>query len=185
MSKKIILIGYMGSGKSVIGKFLAQKINLPFIDLDLFIEEKEQKTISEIFKLNGEIYFRKIETMYLNQLLDSKKDFVLSVGGGTPCFGTNIQQINKASEFVFYLQLNAQSLTKRLTTQKGKRPLLTGLQDDKILEDFINKHLFDRNPYYRQAHIILPSDGLSITEIVNKIITFLPSDLFKKKNVIE
>ena len=82
----IVLIGYMASGKSTIGRILADKLNYSFIDLDDYIEEKEQTSVSEIFKSKGEIYFRKLETTSLQALLNNKDNLVLSLGGGTPCY---------------------------------------------------------------------------------------------------
>ncbi|MDO4879899.1 MAG: shikimate kinase [Capnocytophaga sp.] len=168
MNRKIILLGYMGSGKSVIGKRLAEKIQLPFIDLDTFIEKKEEKKIDEIFQQKGEIYFRKKEREYLNELLLSPSPMVLALGGGTPCYGDAMQMINKTTENVFYLQLSFQELTKRLLPQKKKRPLIAHLEDVD-LEDFIRKHLFDRNPFYMQANNIIKISGETIEEIIDRI----------------
>ncbi|MDD3723627.1 MAG: shikimate kinase, partial [Lutibacter sp.] len=97
---KIVLLGYMASGKSAVGRILSEKLNIQFIDLDSFIEEKEQLSISEIFETKGEIYFRKIEGIYLQELLNSKESTVISLGGGTPCYGNNIDLIeNKSNSF--------------------------------------------------------------------------------------
>ena len=168
MNRKIILLGYMGVGKTTIGKRLAEKIFFPFMDLDTFIEQKEGKKISQIFKDKGEIYFRKKEREYLTELLKSSSPMVLSLGGGTPCYGDVMQLINEATQNVFFLQLSFQELTQRLLPQKDKRPLISHLQDDD-LEDFIRKHLFDRNPFYMQAHNIINVSKKTIDEIVNII----------------
>lgn len=82
---KVVLLGYMGSGKSTVGIKLAKKLSLPLIDLDHFIEEKEQMSIGELFQNKGEIYFRKQEMSYLEFLLSSSEAMILSLGGGTPC----------------------------------------------------------------------------------------------------
>ena len=92
---KIVLLGYMASGKSNIGKKLSKKLSMSFIDLDDYIIEKEKMTISDIFKAKGEIYFRLIENKYLKEILLEKKDFILSLGGGTPCYANNMEEINK------------------------------------------------------------------------------------------
>ena len=93
---------------------------------------------------------------------------VLSLGGGTPCYGDAMQLVNEATQNVFFLQLSFQELTQRLLPQKDKRPLISHLQDDD-LEDFIRKHLFDRNPFYMQAHNIINVSKKTIDEIVNII----------------
>ena len=87
---KIVLIGYMASGKSTIGKILAKELNLSFIDLDHYISDREQMSIPEIFNQKGEIYFRKIETKCLLEVLEKEQEFILSLGGGTPCYGNNM-----------------------------------------------------------------------------------------------
>ena len=92
----IVLIGYMASGKTSIGKKLAEKLNYNFLDLDDFIEEKENMSVTDVFKEKGEIYFRKQESQYLNRLLKSKNNTILSVGGGTPCYSGNIDVILSA-----------------------------------------------------------------------------------------
>lgn len=169
MCKKIILLGYMGSGKTTIGKELAQKLKLQFIDLDNYIEEKEQKTISEIFKIHREVYFRKIEHKYLSELLQQKTSVVLALGGGTPCFGTNMELIKKATNNSFYLHLPASVLIERLKNEAEKRPVISHLQTQEQWEEFINKHLFDRNPFYTQAQYIISVKNKSISEIVENI----------------
>lgn len=168
MNTKIILLGYMGSGKSTIGQLLAQKKQLRFIDLDTFIEEKEQNSVPEIFKTKGEIYFRKKEREYLNEILNLDESFVLALGGGTPCFGDTMQHITQKTPHTFYLCMTAKMLTLRLIPEKHKRPLVAHLSDE-VMEEFINKHLFERNPFYRQANFTLHIDTLSPSEIVTMV----------------
>ena len=86
----VIILGYMGSGKSIIGRELSLKVNKKFIDLDSYIEEKEKDSISNIFQNNGDLYFRKQESKYLKEILNNNNDLVLSVGGGTPCYFNNL-----------------------------------------------------------------------------------------------
>ncbi len=169
MTEKIILLGYMGSGKSAIGKHIASILSLPFYDLDTFIEQKEEKKISEIFSEKGEIYFRHKEQEYLQELLLSPSQIVLSLGGGTPCYGNAMKLINKATPYVFYLQLPAKVLMQRLSVYQKERPLIAHLSKGK-LEEFINKHLFERYSFYTQASFIIPCEGLSITGIADKML---------------
>ena len=89
---KIVLLGYMASGKSTIGKQLSKKLSVQFLDLDDYISEKEQMSISEIFDKKGEVYFRLIEHKYLKAVLEKEEDFILSLGGGTPCYANNMKK---------------------------------------------------------------------------------------------
>lgn len=165
---KIFLIGYMGSGKSTLGKCLAKQKNISFIDLDSHIEEKEGQSIKNIFETKGEIYFRKKEIEYLNKLLIADTSYVLALGGGTPCFGDNMKNISQTSENVFYLKYQPETLTKRLLDEKNHRPLIAELNPDYLL-DFIRKHLFDRNPFYMQAKHIITLDTKNIAESLSLI----------------
>ena len=166
---KIILLGYMGSGKTTTGIQLAKKLYLNFTDLDEFIEEKEQKTIKEIFKQKGEIYFRKIEHKYLKQFINENKSYVLSLGGGTPCYAGNIDLIlNDEDSFSFYLRGSIPTLFKRLSENKFKRPLISDLSDDQLTE-YIAKHLFERSLFYDKATHKISIDNKEIQEIVTEI----------------
>ncbi|CAL2075190.1 shikimate kinase [Tenacibaculum sp. 190524A02b] len=170
---KIILLGYMASGKSTIGKLIAKEYKLQFVDLDDYIEQKEQKTIPEVFKDNGEIYFRKKETEYLIELLNKKEDFVLSLGGGTPCYGNNMEHIKLAEGVCsVYLKANSNTIVERLKKEKENRPLVAELNDEDLLE-FVAKHLFERNYYYNMAHFKVKIDNKSIDEICNETYSLL------------
>lgn len=164
----IVLIGYMGSGKSVIGKMVASKNGLSYLDLDTYIEEKEHLTVSEIFKTKGEIYFRKKEREYLKELLDTKSNLVLALGGGTPCFGDNMDLVLEATPNVFYLKATVQTLLDRLVSEKTQRPLIKDIADADLPE-FIQKHLFERNFYYLRAPKIVKVDQVSVLDISEEI----------------
>ncbi|MBS9768160.1 MAG: shikimate kinase [Flavobacteriaceae bacterium] len=168
---KLALIGYMTSGKSSVGKLVATLTNTKHIDLDRFIEEKEGCSISDIFKYKGELYFRKIETIYLEELLKKEGDYCISTGGGTPCYGKNMELITSHTTSV-YLQTSINEIYKRLLTSKNKRPLVASLQGDDLLE-FIGKHLFERNPFYQKATIIVSTDKKSTLEVAQSIIEHL------------
>lgn len=164
---KVVLIGYMASGKSAVGKLLAKESNLNFIDLDVYIEEKERKSISVIFSERGEIYFRLKEAECLSELLHSKNSFVLSVGGGTPCYGKNMELINVLSQSVF-LKASINTLCDRLKNEKESRPLVANISEEKLPE-FIGKHLFERTPFYVQSQNSIDTNGYTIEEIVGQI----------------
>lgn len=161
----------MGSGKSAIGKKLASYLNFDFIDLDDFIEASENMTISELFKAKGEIYFRKQEHIYLRNLLDSKSRFVLSLGGGTPCYGSNMEILKSANDVKsFYLKAGIKTLLNRLSQGKENRPLIKRIKNDDVLEEFIAKHIFERRPFYNQADIEISVDGKSLDEITREVL---------------
>lgn len=169
---KIVLVGYMGSGKSTIGKLLAGNLDYEFIDLDDHIESSEALSIPDIFESKGEIYFRKKEFEYLNEILNTKDDFVLSTGGGTPCYGENMLAILKATSNVFYLKVSIAGLINRLISEKEHRPLISNIPNEE-LPDFIGKHLFERSYFYSQANHILLCDENSMQELVLEIETLL------------
>lgn len=164
---KLVLLGYMGCGKSAISRGLSQKLKLQRIDLDDYIEKKEKKTIADIFATKGEIYFRKLETACLQEILSSNDSLILSLGGGTPCFGTNMDLVNQKSTSI-YLSANINTLTQRLIPEKSKRPLIARITDENLPE-FIAKHLFERRHFYLQAQIPVGVDHKSVSKIVEEI----------------
>ncbi|WP_378176747.1 shikimate kinase [Aquimarina sp. SS2-1] len=166
----IILLGYMGCGKSSIGRDLASELNLECLDLDDYIEAQEKKTINQIFEEKGEIYFRKKENEYLKELLDSKRNTIISLGGGTPCFAGNLELIKERKDAKsIYLKTSLQELVHRLFVEKNKRPLIAHLNSETDLKDFIRKHLFERSFYYNQAEYIISTDDKTVKEIVAEI----------------
>lgn len=169
---KISLLGYMGSGKSTIGKELASKLNLKFIDLDKFISSKHQKSIPEIFATDGEIKFRKYEREALIEILEAEENFILSLGGGTPAYYDNMDLINQATHSI-YLRLTPKELIERLRPEKSSRPLIAHLSDEEFPE-FIAKHLFERRNFYENAKSILAVQEKSVKEIIEEIILNLP-----------
>ncbi len=157
----------MGSGKSTVAMILGDKLGLPVIDLDDYIALKEELSIPEIFETRGEIYFRKMEYVYLQELLTSDQSFVLALGGGTPCYGNNMNAILEASDS-FYLKASLATLTERLTAEKSHRPLIASLDEEQLTE-FIAKHLFERRNFYERAASIINIDGKSPEEIAGEI----------------
>lgn len=164
----IVLLGYMASGKSTIGKLLSEKLHLQFLDLDMYISEKENKSVPEIFLQNGEIYFRKKEHEYLKEVLENQQDCILSLGGGTPCYGNNMELIHNHNALSIYLKASIQTLSERLLKNKSSRPLIAFLDDEQVPE-FIAKHLFERRFFYEQAQKTLVIDQKSESIIVNEI----------------
>lgn len=167
MTKKIILTGYMGVGKSTIGKCLAKKIFFPFVDLDRLIEEKNNATIPEIFQSKGEIFFRKQEHIILNELIDNEQNMIISLGGGTPCYANNHLVLQRENITSIYLKMNAHDLTERLKQSKKNRPLLQNIDD---LYSFVGQHLFERNYFYSFAKHTINVANKSVEKIVEEII---------------
>ncbi|NJY63559.1 shikimate kinase [Salinimicrobium sp. CDJ15-81-2] len=167
---KIILSGYMGSGKTAVGEALAEKLNLAFLDLDEEISREEKLSIPEIFTQKGEIYFRRKESEILQGLLEQEESFILALGGGTPCYGKNLQLLKEAADTtLIYLKTGLFQLKQRLLSEKDKRPLIKDLESPEVLEDFIRKHLFERTFYYNQSDLIIATDDKTIPEIVSEI----------------
>jgi len=169
---KIILLGYMGSGKSTVAQLLADRLQLRSMDLDTLIESHTELTIPEIFKEKGEIYFRKLEHQILKKTLDSPDSFVIALGGGTPCYSGNMDLILQATTNVFYLKMGVPALTKRLSREREDRPLISHIAIEELPE-FIGKHLFERQPFYMQATNILKIDNKSAEDIAEEIVNLL------------
>ena len=157
----------MASGKSTVLKELAKSFEIDEIDLDDHIADKEGDTIINIFKNKGEIYFRKQENKYLEELLNSSNDFVLALGGGTPCYANNMDLISSLSSSI-YLKASLKTLFNRLQNEKESRPLIADLNNEK-LQEYIAKHLFERGVFYKQALYQISIDDKSIDDIVKEI----------------
>jgi shikimate kinase len=168
---KIVLIGYMGSGKTSVGKKIAEVLDFPFKDLDFEIEQIEGCSIPEIFSEKGEIYFRKVENKIFKELLQQSGSFVLAIGGGTPCYGDAMSFLLEQKNIVsVYLKTPLSVLVTRLLLEKAKRPLLAHLNSEEGVNDFVRKHLFERGYYYNQASIIVENSKENVSEVAEKII---------------
>lgn len=169
---KVVLVGYMASGKSSIGQLLSKEIGAGFLDLDAYIEAQLGKSIPQIFLDKGEIFFRKIEHEMLVQVLVKDENLVIATGGGTPCYGKNMQTILEKSDFSVYLQLSIPVLAERIGREKNQRPMVKDI-DDGDLPEFIGKHLFERRPFYLLAQKTIACDNKSMEAIVAEIKAFL------------
>ncbi len=155
--RKIILIGYMGSGKTTIAHLLASKMNLNCVDLDNLIEKEAQESIAALFA-KGEIYFRKLEHQLFKQLVENEDDLIISTGGGTPCYANNHTYMNGTNVTSIYLKGSIETLANHLQNEKTHRPLLANLSDAE-LQEYIAKSLFERSFYYNKAtHKIIIDD---------------------------
>ena len=148
---RIFLIGYMGSGKTTIGKLLAEQLGYTFVDMDTHIEEKHFKTVSQIFADLGEEQFRLLEQQCLHEVSEFE-NVVIATGGGAPCFFDNVDYMNRHGLTV-YIKLSVEQLAERLENSKAnKRPLLAN-RKGKELQDFIAEGLAKRDPFYSRAHL--------------------------------
>ena len=164
----IYLIGFMGVGKSTIAKQLAKQLNISFLDTDQKIEDKEKKSISNIFKINGEIYFRKLETKLLYQLNNKQ---VIACGGGLPLFNNNMEYIKKTGVSI-YLKASSDFLFSRLKNEKRKRPLISKF-DKYELQQFIHDQLTKREKIYSKATYKINVDDKTNEEILGEIHSLL------------
>ena len=145
---RIFLTGYMGAGKTTLGKAFAREMNVPFIDLDWYIEERFHKSIRELFTVRGDSSFRELERNMLHEVGEFE-DVVVSTGGGTPCFFDNMEYMNGCGQTVF-LDVHPDILFRRLRVAKQQRPILQG-KTDEDLRTFIVEALDKRAPFYSQA----------------------------------
>lgn len=172
--KRIFLIGYMGAGKTTVGKDLAKRLGLSFIDLDCYIEGRYIKTVGQIFAEKGEEAFRDIERRMLHEV-SMFEDVLISTGGGAPCFFDNMEFMNEAGTTV-YLKVSVEELAKRLETCKTTRPVLKGRSGDE-LRAFIGESLEKRTPHYTKASIVFDAEIMlteadvhNISEALEKIL---------------
>lgn len=154
---KYFLVGYMACGKTRKGREMAAELGIRFIDLDAYIVDRERRTIAEIFAVAGEAGFRKLETRYLQEVCELYRDFVLSTGGGAPCFNGNMDYMNAQGHTIF-LNTDIDTIVERLIRGKAKRPIVSKLKDDEI-RSFVCRHLQERLPFYRQARETLLSSS--------------------------
>lgn len=150
--KRIILVGYMGSGKTTVGKALSKETGMMFYDLDWYIESRMRKSVSQIFAEKGEEGFRKIEYNMLHEVAEFE-DVIISCGGGTPCFFDNMDYLNQQGDVV-YLKATPETLYKHLLMAKVERPLLKGKSSEELVA-YITEHLNERAPFYEKARYTL------------------------------
>jgi len=169
MSKNIYLLGFMGTGKSVVGRHLAKRLDYRFIDLDDYIELKEKESITTIFKTKGEKYFRNLERKSLAETAQLK-NHVISLGGGTPCKVANWKIIENHTSI--YIRSSIMLLTDRLFKERLKRPLLSGIKTKTALRSFIKDLLSKRHEYYSKSDHSIWNRG-EIESIVEKIMNMI------------
>jgi len=165
-ARRIYIIGFMGSGKTTAGKKLASSLGWEFIDLDKEIENKTGETIPDIFSASGEEYFRKLEAEILTHLT-TKTDTIISTGGGTPCYGKNMDFMLETG-LVIYIKMTPGQLKSRLEGSSVSRPLLSN-KTGKELQQFISDKLTEREKYYLKASVVVAGISLDISTLYDKI----------------
>ncbi|MBC7641583.1 MAG: shikimate kinase [Flavobacterium sp.] len=170
--QKVVLVGYMGSGKSFIGQILSENTHFLFMDLDNIIEQNQNCSVKTIFETKGEIYFRKLEHNLFKEIIHKNQNFVLSTGGGTVCFANNHELLESNDVISIYLYASIDTLYDRLVHEKEKRPLLAHKTEPEMKE-FIAKHLFERSFFYNQCQFKINVNNKSAHEIVSEILEIL------------
>ncbi len=168
--KRIILIGYMGAGKTTLGKKLAREMNLEFIDLDWYIENRFHKKVSELFQERGEEGFRILERNMLHEVAEFE-NVVISSGGGTPCFFDNIGYMNEQG-LTIYLRADVETLKVHLSMGKQQRPLIAQKSGEE-LKTFIRDSLTEREPYYTQARLVFDVEKMDSNERIKGVVSRL------------
>ena len=171
---RIFLIGYMGAGKTTLGKAFARSMGLIFIDLDWYIEERFHKTVRQIFAERSEEGFRELEKRMLHEVADFE-DVVIATGGGTPCFFDNVEYMNQKGETVF-LDVSQEVLFRRLKVAKQQRPLLAQKNDEE-LKAFIADALGKRLPHYSKAKHVFRADELEDKQQIQQSVEALKKQL--------
>ncbi|WP_338378735.1 shikimate kinase [uncultured Flavobacterium sp.] len=169
---KIVLVGYMGVGKTSLAKKIAKKVGISCYDLDAVIEKSENSTVELIFKNKGEVYFRNVEHQLFKDFLEKEEDFILSLGGGTPCYANNHLLLQRDDVVSVYLKASITTLVTKLKDKRDKRPLIKDLSQED-LHEYIAKHLFDRSFYYQNAKSTVNVDGKKKKEIVKEILQLI------------
>lgn len=167
--KTLFLIGYMGCGKSTLGRKLARRLGVAFVDTDALIEEREGARVTDVFRYEGEERFREIECEVLKQVIADGSDAVVSTGGGLPVWCDNMSRMNAAG-YTVYLRRDASQIARRLSPYgRQKRPRLRGLNDVELV-DFMTRDMAAREPFYTQAHLIVDCGGQTDDELVELLL---------------
>lgn len=165
----LFLVGYMGCGKSSLGRKIAKRGGMRFVDMDSVIEEREGASVSDIFYYQGEEYFRGKERELIEELAAEQDDVVVSTGGGVPTWQDNMARMNEIGECV-YLRRTAEQIASRLSPHgRQKRPKLRGLNDEELVA-FMTTNMAEREPFYSQARHCVDCVSLSDEELIEKIL---------------
>ena len=162
--KRVFLLGFMGVGKSTLGRIAAAKLSTRFMDFDVLVEQYQEMTISQIFSQCGQAFFRKIEHDLLREVVQTETDFIMGTGGGLPCFHSNLEFMNEHGVTV-YLKAPSSAIVERLWNSSGARPLIANKSREE-LSAYVEETLRVRSRYYEQAKEILELD-LTSSKVLN------------------
>jgi shikimate kinase len=176
---RVFLMGFMGAGKTTLGKALAKDLNVSFIDLDQYIERRYMKSVSQIFALKGEQGFREIESRMLREVGEFD-DVIVSCGGSTPLIGDNMEYMLQHGQTV-YLKCDNDTLLRRLKVARSQRPLIASKTDDELAA-FIESETKRREPGYLRAEFICPGDRLESRDQISETVTYLKQLLDLKED---
>lgn len=167
--ERFFLVGYMGCGKSTLGRRLARRLGVPFVDTDTLVERHEGASVADVFHYEGERRFREVEREVLEQAIAEYPSAVISTGGGLPVWQDNMSCMNTAG-YTVYLRRSAENIAARLSPYgRQKRPRLRGLDDEQLVV-FMRQDMAERDAFYRQAQLILECDRLPDEELVERIL---------------
>lgn len=167
---KLFLVGYMGCGKSSLGRKVARRGEMRFVDMDSLIEEREGASVSDIFHYQGEEYFRTKEREIIEEIAAEEGDVVVSTGGGVPTWKDNMARMNEIGECI-YLRRTAEQIASRLSPHgRQKRPKLRGLNDEELVA-FMTANMAEREPYYSQAKHCIDCVSMSDEELIETILS--------------
>lgn len=168
----LFLVGYAGSGKSSMGKRLAKRLDVRYVDTDRRVEQSEGATIADIFHYEGEEYFRRAERGVIEELREEGFSGVIATGGGLPVWSDNMARLNELGTTI-YLRRGAEGILSRLSDYgREKRPLFRGKSDEELLR-FMHEHMAEREPWYSMAHVVVECDTMSDDDAVNYIVATL------------
>ncbi len=171
---KIVLLGYMGSGKTAVGFLLNNYLKYKFWDLDHYLEAQWETSVSDIFKSKGELYFREQERNALEHLLKDETPMVISLGGGTPCYYDTMSYLGTLDHVVtVYLKTQVLTLSQRLFNTQQSRPLIAHLKGIDQIQEFVGKHLFERNVFYSQADYLVETDKKTVEIVTAELAALL------------
>ncbi|MCQ2068281.1 MAG: shikimate kinase [Bacteroidaceae bacterium] len=176
---RVFLMGFMGAGKTTLGKALAKDLGISFIDLDQYIESRYMKSVSQIFATKGEQGFREIESRMLREVGDFD-DVIVSCGGSTPLIGDNMEYMLQHGQTV-YLKCNNDTLLNRLKVARSQRPLIASKSDQELAE-FIESETRRREPGYLKAEFICPGDRLESRDQISETVDYIKKLLGIKKD---
>ena len=172
---KIFLIGYMVCGKSSLGRKIAKRAEMRFVDMDSVIEEREGASVSDIFHYAGEEYFREKERELIEEVAAAEDDVVVSTGGGVPAWRDNMERMNAIGQAV-YLRRTAEQIASRLSPHgRQKRPKLRGLNDEELVA-FMRSNMAEREPFYSKARYCIDCAAMSDEELIETILSIVKSN---------